>query len=309
MDLEAFRSQSGNTTEQNVIEGIKSVIDKRVNSLGLAEPTIQTAKYGSDNHIIVQIPTQAHSDLSEAERKIKNAEDIKNAKETIGKVVQLEFREARTTVTDADKAERKTLAEKALNDLKSTPFATVGQKYRDQYENVAYATATGTLPSEIAFSGSDAIATFPHTTGVFLAQGEQSFVQNASGQVVPINNPGYAIVRLDSKTGVGTGATFQYSYIFVDVRPSVWQAAKTADGKVLNDKYLVNAGVGFTQAGQPQVQLTFNEEGKKIFGELTKRLIGKQIAIFVGGQLLTAPTVQSVIADGQAVITGEYTVK
>ena len=53
--------------------------------------------------------------------------------------------------------------------------------------------------------------------------------------------------------------------------------------------------MSFTQAGSPQVDLVFNDEGKKIFGELTKRLIGKQIAIFVGGQLLTAPTVQAVI--------------
>lgn len=112
-----------------------------------------------------------------------------------------------------------------------------------------------------------------------------------------------------SKNGNGTGAIYDYAFIFVDQRPSLWQAAKTADGKVLGDKYLVNASVGFTQVGQPQVELLFNEEGKKIFGELTKRLLNKQIAIFVGGQLLTAPTVQAVITDGRAVITGDYTIK
>lgn len=309
VDLETFRTQSGTTTEQNIVEGIKSVIDKRVNSLGLAEPTIQTAKYGSDNHIIVQIPTQAHTELSDEERKIKNAEDIRKAKETIGKVVQLEFREERSTVTEADKMERKSLAEKAFLETKTTPFDTVGQKYRDQYENIAFGTATGAIPAEIAFSGSDTITTFPYITPVFLARGEQSFAQNASGEITPTSNPGYAIVEVRSKVGSGTGAIFDYSFIFVDVRPSPWQAAKTADGKVLNDKYLVNAGVAFTQVGQPQVELLFNEEGKKIFGELTKRLIGKQIAIFVGGELLTAPTVQAVIADGRAVITGDYTIK
>ena len=57
------------------------------------------------------------------------------------------------------------------------------------------------------------------------------------------------------------------------------------------------------------MDLVFNDEGKKIFGELTKRLIGKQIAIFVGGQLLTDPTVQAVITDGRAVITGNYTIQ
>lgn len=133
-----MKSQSGKTSEQNIVEGIKSVIEKRVNSLGLAEPTIQASKYGSDSHIIVQIPTQSHSDLSESDRKLRNAEDIKKAKETIGKVVQLEFREEKTNVTDADKAERKIIAEKALSELKATPFSTVGQKYRDQYENINF---------------------------------------------------------------------------------------------------------------------------------------------------------------------------
>ncbi len=309
VDLDAVRSQSGTSTEQTIVEGIKSVIERRVNSLGLSEPTIQSSKYGSDNHIIVQIPTQAHTDLGEAARKAKNAEDIKKAKETIGKVVQLEFREEKISVTDADRADRRAIAEKALVDLKTTPFATVGAKYRDSYENVGYVAGTGALPKEISFSGIEAITTFPYVTPVFVARGEESYTKNASGEIVPTSNPGYAIVELLSKNGTGTGAVYSYSSLFVDQRPSMWQAAKTTDGKVLNDKYLVNAGVGFTQVGQPQIELLFNEEGKGIFGELTKRLIGKQIAIFVGGQLLTAPTVQAVITDGKAVITGDYTIK
>lgn len=263
-----------------MVEGIKSVIDKRVNTLGLAEPTIQTAKYGSDNHIIVQIPTQAHTDLSDEARKAKNAEDIKKAKETIGKVVQLEFREEKAGVTEQDKIERKAIAEKALAELQTTPFATVGQKYRDQYENVAFNAGTGAIPSALSFSGMESVATFPYTTSVYVTRGEQSY--NASGEIVTAQDTGYAITQIESKIGSGTGATYAYSFIYVDQRPSLWQAAKTADGKILNDKYLVNSSVGFTQVGQPQVELLFNEEGKKIFGELTKRLIGKQIAIFVG---------------------------
>jgi protein-export membrane protein SecD len=308
VDLDAVKAQSGTNTEQSVVEGIKSVIDKRVNSLGLAEPTIQTAKYGSDNHIIVQIPTQSHSDLSIEERSAKNAEDIKKAKETIGKVVKLEFREEKKSVTDEDRKARQTIAEKALAELATTPFTTVGEKYQDQYENVVYGTATGAIPREISFSGVESITTFPYTSQVYVARGQENYEKAGTGYTVT-STPGYAILSIDSKNGTGTGATYAYSYLFVDQRPSMWQAAKTADGKILNDQYLVNAGVGFTQVGQPQVELLFNEEWKKIFGELTKRLIGKQIAIFVGGELLTAPTVQAVITDGRAVITGDYTVK
>jgi preprotein translocase subunit SecD len=54
----------------------------------------------------------------------------------------------------------------------------------------------------------------------------------------------------------------------------------------------------------PVVQIQFDEEGGKIFQELTKRNVGKRIAIFVGGNLVSAPTVQKEIPGGNAIITG-----
>lgn len=147
------------------------------------------------------------------------------------------------------------------------------------------------------------------TSSVLTLSGADLIYTNADGveELIP-NQSGYAIVYVGAKNDTASGATFQYAYMFFDEKPSTWKAAQTADGKILNDKYLVSAGVGFTQGGTPQVELTFNDEGKKIFAELTKRLLGKQIAIFVGGELLTAPTVQAVIPDGKAVITGQYTI-
>jgi preprotein translocase subunit SecD len=59
--------------------------------------------------------------------------------------------------------------------------------------------------------------------------------------------------------------------------------------------------------GVPVVQIQFDEEGGKLFQELTKRNIGKQIAIFVGGEAVSAPTVQNEIAGGNAIITGSRT--
>lgn len=59
----------------------------------------------------------------------------------------------------------------------------------------------------------------------------------------------------------------------------------------------------------PVVQIAFDDEGGQIFRELTKRNIGKQIAIFVGGQLVTAPRVESEITGGTAVITGSASVQ
>ncbi len=59
----------------------------------------------------------------------------------------------------------------------------------------------------------------------------------------------------------------------------------------------------------PVVQIAFDDEGGDIFRDLTKRNIGKQIAIFVGGQLVTAPRVESEITGGTAVITGNASVQ
>jgi len=87
----------------------------------------------------------------------------------------------------------------------------------------------------------------------------------------------------------------------------------------LTGKYLNKATVVFDQTTyKPQIQLQFNDEGAKIFEEITSRNIGKPIAIFLDGasiidtsgdgaidaQDMYAPVVQDKIMGGKAVITG-----
>ena len=55
------------------------------------------------------------------------------------------------------------------------------------------------------------------------------------------------------------------------------------------------------------VRLEFNEEGKKLFADLTSKNVGKRVAIFIDGQIISAPTVQNAITDGTAIITGNFT--
>ncbi len=58
---------------------------------------------------------------------------------------------------------------------------------------------------------------------------------------------------------------------------------------------------------QPEVSLEFNEDGSKLFAQATKEFQNKRIAILLDGQLLTAPTVNSVITEGKASISGSFT--
>ncbi|KKR02804.1 MAG: Preprotein translocase subunit SecD [Microgenomates group bacterium GW2011_GWB1_40_9] len=62
------------------------------------------------------------------------------------------------------------------------------------------------------------------------------------------------------------------------------------------------------QSGEPEVGIQFTPEGSKKFADVTKRLIGKRLAIFLDNIVVTDPTVNTEIADGQAVITGSFTV-
>jgi len=77
----------------------------------------------------------------------------------------------------------------------------------------------------------------------------------------------------------------------------------------LTGKQLKSSSVQFdNNTSLPLVALQFNDEGKKLFGEITERNVGQQVAIFLDNEVISAPRVNEVIKDGQAVIQGDFTV-
>jgi len=76
----------------------------------------------------------------------------------------------------------------------------------------------------------------------------------------------------------------------------------------LTGKDLKKASLSFSsQTGEPEVAISFSENGAKIFADVTKRLVGKPLAIFLDDMPLTWPRVNTEIIDGSAVITGSFT--
>jgi protein-export membrane protein SecD len=77
----------------------------------------------------------------------------------------------------------------------------------------------------------------------------------------------------------------------------------------LTGKNLKRAQLEFDQrTGASQVALQFDDAGKKMFADITKRNVGKPVAIFLDNQPISIPTVQQEITGGQAVINGSFTV-
>lgn len=76
----------------------------------------------------------------------------------------------------------------------------------------------------------------------------------------------------------------------------------------ITGKDLQRATVTFdTTTGAPQVGLQFTSDGGKKFADVTTRLVGKPLGIFLDGTPITMPVVKQAITDGTAVINGTFT--
>lgn len=66
------------------------------------------------------------------------------------------------------------------------------------------------------------------------------------------------------------------------------------------------SGAGAT-VNQPIIVLNFNDEGAALFEKLTRENVGKPLAIFLDGEVISAPTIRETISGGVATITGQFT--
>ncbi|MBL4693892.1 peptidylprolyl isomerase, partial [Candidatus Gracilibacteria bacterium] len=113
---------------------------------------------------------------------------------------------------------------------------------------------------------------------------------------------GYHLIRADKiQSDVGE-KMYRYETITYSTTPDAWQETS------LTGEQFVRADVQVDSFFQPYILITFNEEGAELFEELTEKNINKRIAIFVGGDLVSAPNVQTKISGGTAQITGNFTI-
>jgi protein-export membrane protein SecD len=265
------------TKEKETIEWLKSIIDKRVETLNINDSEINDASYGWENHIIVQIPLKGNSSM-------ENIQNIEKAKEAIWKVVKIQFKEKRDIVTEDDILERKEIALKAYEEISAWElFDVISDKYSLNYEKI--------------FVGS--------------VDNLSDAVENVENIVIWDLSEWVSLVWLQDDTWylltTQDEVTKKISFIYISSVPSEWKPAMDENWRILDDRYFVKSSVQFNEAYQPMVELTFNNEGADIFADLTKRLVGQQLAIFVWWELLTAPSINEPIIGGKAVITWRYT--
>lgn len=82
----------------------------------------------------------------------------------------------------------------------------------------------------------------------------------------------------------------------------------------LTGRYLESAQLQFVGQGnsgglsnEAVVAITWNKEGAELFEQITAANIGKPLAIFLDGELISSPNINEKISGGQAVISGGFT--
>lgn len=90
--------------------------------------------------------------------------------------------------------------------------------------------------------------------------------------------------------------------------PVISEAPMSYVNTSLTGQYLSRAMLQFDPVTQsPVIALQFNDQGATLFEKITEQNIGKTVAIYLDGEIISAPLVNQKISGGEAVITGSFT--
>lgn len=279
----------------SAVEGARDVIERRVNIFGVAEPLIQTAKAGEEWKIIVELPG------------IKN---VSEAIQMIGETPILEFREQapprEITAEEKEEIEKynqeaKKKAEKILKEvLKSgADFAALAKEYSED-------PGSKERGGDLGWFGKGVMVPEFEEAAFNLKKGEMTkeLVQTQFGY--------HLIKKIDERKNEKGEDEILASHILIrtkseeEIKVATEQWVYTG----LTGKHLKSSTVEFDpNTNEPMVGLEFNDEGTKLFAEITKRNVGKPVAIFLDGLPISIPTVKEEIPSGKAVITGKFTIQ
>ena len=279
-------------------DAVQAAAERKVNAYGVGEPVVWLAERSGDTFMTVEIPG------------VKDPEEVKDV---VQKAPTLQFKEP--------KSEEEMETEK--EDLKNSLAEITGEMDTKTYEEAVGVLERvkndedfGELAKEFSKDSSNA------ENG-----GELDFAKK--GDFVPefeevlfsedLNNGdlhpelvetefGWHIIKKIEEKGEGDDKEVKGQHILfgkVQLPPVEPYKATELTGELLDRasaEYSNNTG----GISEPQVNLTFNPEGAKLFAEITKKNLGQQVAIYVDGEIVSAPTVQAEIVDGNAVISGNF---
>ena len=170
------------------------------------------------------------------------------------------------------------------------------------------------LLSQIAGTGQVANMAF-NATGTYVVKGQNYYAVVKIDNIKPEDKFLYLATRFKLPEGISfeqflndlrNTKSYKINAIFVAKKPQWVPAQDPKTGEILNAAYFRYAEHGRNQIGEPVVLVHFNEKGKQIFCDISTAYVGKQMAIAVGGKIVTAPVIREPICGGTAQISGGF---
>jgi len=218
-------------TKRYAVEQAIETIRKRIDSMGVAEPSISRR---GDTDIIVQLPG-----LDEAR--------FEETKDIIAQTAQLEFR----------------------------------------------------LVSLDSFSFLSSVALPPGIEGITIASG-----QLPRSESVDILRAAFEDVEPPDGTVIAFSSVERYNQSTNQMEEVGYEPILLAGSAALTGEYISQARVGNDpQTNWPVVSLEFDTEGARLFGNLTRENVDRQMAIVLDGVVRSAPNINEPILGGRCQIT------
>jgi len=293
---EADMTKIKSENKKDALEGIQDVIKKRIDAYGVAEPMVQTSQLGNVYRLIVELPGMS------------NAEEAKNL---INKTPLLEFKEQDTDAELSEEEKKLIQNQKESKNKKANDViqqALNGDDFSALVKENSEDTNSIESGGDLGFFNKDEMPD-DFSEAVF---SDDLKVGDVYPTVIETEFGFHVIKKEDEKEENGERKIKASHILFTFLNEETLLAQKKQSFKEtgLTGQQLKESQLRFNQqTNQSEVGLVFDDEGKRLFKDITERNQGKPVAIYLDNEIISAPTVQAVIRDGQAVISGDFSIK
>jgi protein-export membrane protein SecD len=302
--LEVDRSNIEKGQDKDLLDRAFTVIENRINALGVAEPTIQ--KQGKDR-IIVELP---------------GLKDEAAAKDIIGKTAQLEFMLLREPVqlehaiTVIDNTLAGKIAEEDSSGAVKDTGAVKAKAKQSLAEKLFKGAETDSAKKSIAKAKTDSTEDLSKATSfkdLMVAMNDQLGVRMENVPRVTALLQRADVHEALERAGLG-GNIFLWSHDTLLMQGTVYKSLYYVKGTPeMRGDAIQNAMGSIDQsgmrAGGAKVDLEMNSKGAHRFSSVTAANVNKFLAIVLDSTVYSAPRIIQKISGGRAEITGSFSIQ
>jgi len=305
--LEVDRSKVDSKNDHDILDRAYTIIENRINALGVAEPTIQ--KQGKDR-LIVELP---------------GLKDEKAAKSVIGRTAQLEFKLLREpaqlerAIKVIDEALKGSLPAADAADTALADDSTARQKKEEQELAERLFTGTESAADTTAKAAAPVSAEDDLLEGVTSFKGLLARVGEVMIGATPENKSKIdaVLARTDvrealERSGLG-GNQFLWGHDTAMVQGMIFKSLYYVKshpemrGDVIKDARHQMDQSGLS--GGYKIDIEMNSKGARRFASVTGANVGKYMAIVLDSTIYSAPRIVQKIPLGRAEITGNFSLE